>query len=71
MQKLYASTDKYDDMGVNFYFHAKNQKDANSKMIGWNRYQGFCDSPGWGWHIAVEVKNPEEINPRNIHDNYV
>ena len=69
MQKLYAATDKYDGLGIKFYFHAKDQKDADSKITGWNRYHSFSDSPGWGWHEAVEVDEPP--NESWIHNEYI
>ena len=69
MKKLYAATDKYDGMGVKFYFHADSQKDADSKIAGWNRYHGHCDSPGWGWHEAVEAESAP--NESWIHNEYI
>ena len=68
-QKLYAAMDKYDGMGVSFYFNAKDQSEANSKMIRWNRYHGFCDSPGWGWNEAVEVD--EMPDGWETHNEYI
>ena len=68
---VYAATDKYDGMGVRFYFNAKNQRDANSKMFGWNRYHGFADCAGHGWHEAVEASATDVPNESWMHNEWV
>lgn len=69
--KIFAATDKFDGLGTRFYFHAENQKAADSKMFRWNRYHGSSDSPGWGWHEAVEVKAEDVPNESWVHDEWV
>jgi len=66
--KTYAATSKYDGLGIRFYFHASDQADADDKIWSWNRYHGFSDSPGWGWHVAMEVS---EAPAECIHDEYI
>lgn len=58
--KTYAATDKYDGMGIKFCFNASDQADADSKIWSWNRYHGFSDGAGYGWHVAVEVNEAPE-----------
>lgn len=80
--ELYAATNKYRTLGgeygaefecfglgVRFYFHAENQRDADKKIIKWNRYHGFLDKVGYGWHIAVRADKAP--NSSWIHDEYV
>ena len=69
--KTFAATDKFDGLGVCFYFNAENQQDADSKMFGWNRYHGFTNSPGWGWHKAVEVNAEDVPNKSWLHNEWV
>jgi hypothetical protein len=71
MKKIFAATDKYDGMGTCFYFHAANQEEADSKMHKWNRYHGFCDSPGWGWHEAIEARPEDAPSESWIHNEWV
>ena len=71
MTKVYAATDKYNGLGIRFYFNAENQKDADSKIFGWNRYHGGSDSPGWGWHEAVKVSAEDVPNESWMHNEYI
>ena len=66
--KVYAATDKYDGMGIKFYFNASDQDDADDKIWSWNRYHSFRDSPGWGFHVAVEVSEAPE---GWVHNEYI
>jgi hypothetical protein len=69
--KTYAATDKYDGMGVRFYFNADSQKEADSKIWGWNRYHSAADCPGFGYHEAIEVNADEVPNESWIHNEWV
>ena len=64
---IYAMIDKYEGLrfGVRFYFHATDQADAERKATAWNRYHGYCDSPGWGWHIPVPATDTAEATVRD------
>ena len=65
--ETYAATSQ-DGLGIRFYFHAISQMDADEKMLGWNRYHGRRDTPGWDWHIAIKGDAP---NSSWIHNEYV
>ena len=66
---IYAATDKYDGLGIRFYFHAQSQAEANDKIFRWNRYHSLTDSPGWGWHEAIEVASVPDLSC--LHNEWV
>jgi len=65
--ETYAAVGK-DRLGIRFYFHAESQSDADDKVVKWNRYHGFRNSPGYGWHIAIKGDAPDASW---IHDEYI
>ncbi len=55
--KTYKTTIKYSEDILDYHwgFEAKDQKDADQKIWGWNRYHSRADCPGYGYAIAVET----------------
>lgn len=67
--KLYEMRAKYsDDLPNGFCFHARSQAEADRKAEAYNRYHGYCDTPGSGWQIAVEAR---DVRDSYIHDEYI
>ncbi len=63
--KTYKMTIKYaeDILDYDWGFEAKNQKEADKKASGWNRYHSHYDAPGYGFAIAVETT--EQVTIKN------